>query len=560
MLPVPGVLPRGSQVGRLPQVQPHAVTGQLHGRHGRDRGPGRGARPTEAAQGLVHLFQGGSRRPAAGLDRLLHGDQDRVRRGEGTPWAAGPEPGPAAQGQREEQRTPQQGPGPDDALQQPRRRGVLLTVSGSVPSVQGNVPIRTPAVPCSVPTDAATDVSTSVGSGLRGAVDDGGGAHGGTQGDARPGGRATCRARLGGLLRLACVGGVWLRPQCGADVRGSPRIRDGRRRPFLLLAHGRVGQVQAPAGIDQVGVAQASPVRLDGARGGLVDLWPPVGLAQVLGGQTAEGVTGLHHHVLVLAGLLAGACPGLGRGEVQHHAGGDPVGATGQLLGVEVDDAVVVVTGPQVLGGDGPERVPRAHHVGDRGLLLGAGCRGRRDWGGGRAGPGRHRGRGRHRRGGCRRGRRNGSAGGGDEQGQRGHDQGSHAGLGQGQGRQPRRLDAAQRRDSLDDDAQAQGGPDHPAEQLGPGQSQGAVVRGQQGGADLVQAGEGSRQRVPAQGQQHGGQAHQDGGQDDQGAQAEKASTDSHCSTPPTDRVIRACAVPVALRLGTPMIDRNLVG
>src|SRR3546814_1470466 len=54
------------------------------------------------------------------------------------------------------------------------------------------------------------------------------------------------------------------------------------------------GDVELPADVDDVGVGQLGAAGLGDAGGGLVDLRPAVGVSELLLGNVAEGVGGLH--------------------------------------------------------------------------------------------------------------------------------------------------------------------------------------------------------------------------------------------------------------------------
>src|SRR5690606_19389478 len=54
------------------------------------------------------------------------------------------------------------------------------------------------------------------------------------------------------------------------------------------------GDVELPADVDDVGVGQLGSAGLGDAGGGLVDLGPAVGVAELLLGDLAEGVAGLY--------------------------------------------------------------------------------------------------------------------------------------------------------------------------------------------------------------------------------------------------------------------------
>ena len=88
---------------------------------------------------------------------------------------------------------------------------------------------------------------------------------------------------------------------------------------------------------------------------------------------------------------------------------------------------------------------------------------------------------------------------------------------------------------------------------------QGAVVGGGQRLADLVEGGDGVRDRGGPEPDQGGGDPEQDGEQGQGGGQAGQADAQCHWGVPPTARVTWAWAWPVTVRVWMPISDRNLV-
>ena len=93
-------------------------------------------------------------------------------------------------------------------------------------------------------------------------------------------------------------------------------------------------------------------------------------------------------------------------------------------------------------------------------------------------------------------------------------------------------------------------------------QGQRAVVARGQGGDDLVEGGRLVGDGVGADRDKGGRDGDQDGGDPEGGGEAEQAGADGvgHCSTPPTDRVMRAWPCPVTVIEVIPMIPRKVVG
>ena len=125
----------------------------------------------------------------------------------------------------------------------------------------------------------------------------------------------------------------------------------------------------------------------------------------------------------------------------------------------------------------------------------------------------------------------------------------------------PRAADPAQARCHLQGDGDGQERPGEPGDHGQDAQGEGAVVAGGQGRPDLVQGGDMVGQGVGPDRQEQGGQSAQHG-EDGQGRD-EPVQTGAdgcgHCSTPSTDRVMRAWPWPVTVIEVIPMIPRNVV-
>ena len=381
----------------------------------------------------------------------------------------------------------------------------------------------------------------------------------------RRGRRGGARRRWGG--RWTGVGGLGS-GDCGVGCRAPgdrARLRSHRSWRGSGLDVG-AGDGQLPPGKDQVGVVQVPPVGLVGVPGGLEDPGVAVGVSELVLRDLAEGVAG--------ADQVGGAAlPGRVRGAVR---GGKGQGGPGEYpplravgAGVEVGDLVpagsVAELGvrdrPQGLSrgdrvGPGPVAVPvRLCALGARRALMADGRR--RPRGGGWCGAG-------GRRGGSLRGRSRGRGGqgraGGEEQ-DGGADQSPGGGLGQRQGRQVRGRHPAQAGEHLEGDGRGQERPGQPGEHGQEAQGQRAVVARGQGCPGLLRVGNVVGDRVGPDGQEQGGQAGQDGQDGQRCAEPDHAGADGsgHCSTPPTDRVMRAWPWPVTVIEVIPMIPRNVV-
>ncbi len=123
------------------------------------------------------------------------------------------------------------------------------------------------------------------------------------------------------------------------------------------------GDVELPADVDHVGVGEVGAAGLGDASGGVVDLRPPVGVAELVVGDVAECVVGLHG-----VGVRRRST-GRGR-QLEHPAGHEEAGPGAQEVAVEFGDLLVARAVTEVVLSDRPQALPRLDRVIDRRPLL----------------------------------------------------------------------------------------------------------------------------------------------------------------------------------------------
>jgi hypothetical protein len=430
-------------------VQGQLAVPELHGSERRHRGALRADGGREAAQRLVRELHGRRCRGTGGVQGHLDRRELRRRRGDRAAGRPVPVAGAAAGPQGHEQRPGQQDAPAGQTGEDPRR------VEDRVVSVVDLVDV------------------------------------GGRRRRLLGLGRRVGHGRLGYLGHLRLVGDRRL--LLGRRVDGPLVLGAGGRLGLdvaRLLVPGVVvttpllgaGDVELPADVDDVGVGQLGPAGLGDAGGGLVDLGPAVGVAELLLGDLAEGVGGLHR-------VVVRRCPAGERGQLEYPTGLEEARLRAEEVAVEFDELLVAGTVAEVVLGDRPQALPRLHSVVD-GLALAlllrldldvllGGC-----LVGGTGVDMSHR----HRRRGGR-GDRGwlGGDGRGDEQQSGEADEAACCGLRPAKARQLGRLDLAEPCDGLHDQAQRHEGPRDPADHLEQAEDEGAVVGRHERGLDAVQ-------------------------------------------------------------------------
>ena len=520
--------PRCGDGGRCAEVQGQVAVRELHGRerwHRDALGADGGRETTQRLVGELHGRCGGAGGVQGHLDRRELGRRRGDRTAGLTVPVASPAPGPQGHEQCPgQQDSPAGQTGKDPGCVEDRVVGLIHTVVD-----------------------------------LIGLVDTGG-----------------RRRRLLGLRRRD-VGCSRLGHRGDRGLLDHRRLHLGRRVDGLLVLGAGLGldlarllvvgagDGELPADVDDVRVGQLSSAGLGDTRGGLVDLGPPVGVAELLLGDPAEGVAGLH------AVRVRGGVVGLRGGQLEHPSRLEKARLATDEVAVELGDLLVPGSVAEVVFGDGPQALSRLHGVvdglGALTLLLGldldvllGGRVVRRlvDAGGGVPNCRWRRGR-RGDRGGLR-----GNGGGDEEQGGQA-DEAAGGGLRSTQAGQVRCLDPAEPCDGLDDEAERHEGPCGPADHLEQAEDQRAVVGGEEGVLDALQGRGLVGDRIGADGQEQDWQPDEDAEHGDRGGEAGEslaqvgAGGRGHRSMPPSARMSRADASPVTCMVSRPMIPRNLL-
>ena len=536
--PVTQVGPGGGQGVGGAQVHGHVGGGELESSKLGHGLVAPGALRREPAQRVVNQLDGGGGHGANGGQRLLHRGQERGWGGDGAARSAVPLLRDAALAQQDPHGPGQDGPA-GQAGQQPRRRACFVGRGGA-----RRRPVRCPVWLCRAGGDGCG------GAGARGGVAVGG----------RRFGPGSGVSGLGSRGRGA-----------GGGVAGDrAQLWGGRRGRGFGVAVLGAGDGQAPPREDQVGVLQVPPVALLGVAGGREDSGVAVGVPEAVLRDLAEGVPGPDGVAgTAPPGPRQRRCPGqcarVGRvrvvpANIRHCGPGVPglrsaisgqrVPSPSSVSAIDHSDSPVVTVCVRAL--------PLVRSCGRLCVATASVLAGRwwRPGGGGGCGPGRRR---RHQLGRSR--GRGGQGRAGGEQQDCGTDQSLGGRLRQRQRRQVRGRDPAQPGQHLQGDADGQERPAGPGDHGQDAQRQGSVVAGHQRCPDLLQGGNVVGDRVGPDREQHGRQAGQHR-EDGQGCgEPDQAGADGccHCSTPPTDRVMRAWPWPVTVIEVIPMIPRNVV-
>ncbi len=511
--------------GRRAQVQGQLAVRELHGGERRHRGALRADGGREAAQRLVGELHGGRGRGTGGVQGHL--DRRELGRRGGDRAAGRPVPVAGA------------ATGPQGHEQCPGQQDAPAGQTGEDP---GRVEDRVVSFVDLVDVGGRRRRLLGLGRRPRARRSPGPRSRGRPAAPPRPAGRPAAAGPRARRASRACP-----RAAAGAAV-GRPGRRLG------------AGDVELPADVDDVGVGQLGPAGLGDAGGGLVDLGPAVGVAELLLGDLAEGVGGLHR-------VVVRRCPAVERGQFEHPAGLEEARLRAEEVAVELGDLLVAGTVAEVVLGDRPQALPRLHSVVD-GLALALLLRLDLDvllggclvGGTGVDRSHRHRRRGGRGDRGCL-----GGDGRGDEQQGGQADEAAGCGLRAAQARQLGRLDLAEPGDGLHDQAQRHEGPRDPADHLEQAEDERAVVGRQERVLDAVQGRDLVRDRAGTDREEQCGQPEDDAEHGKRCSEACESLAQggmggrSHLSMPPSARMSRADASPVTCMVSRPMIPRNLL-